>query len=405
MKVLVVDDSQDKITTIRSILTLPGRDNIDVVVATNGLDAREILTQDRFDLLVLDIALPLREGDTPDPRGGINLLTELERSGRFKKPANVIALTGFANLADEFAIAFNNGRWSIELFDPSDSGWRDRIRAKAEYIYDFTQDSSRATYNTDICIITALATPELDFVRRLPWGFGPAVSFDSVAFKYEGALESGGETYVVTAISAPRMGMVASATLTTKVIQVLRPRMLVMAGICAGIPGEIELGDVVIADPAWDWQMGKYTKEAFEINPDQIPAAVEVTQRFEIIHKDRAALLAASDDFVGEKPNRVPSVKSGPMASGSAVIANEEITETVRDQNRKLMGFDMEMYGVYSAARDCSVPRPLTFGLKGVCDHADHYKNDKYQAYASHMSARVLGMFLERYVKELLPRR
>jgi hypothetical protein len=56
---------------------------------------------------------------------------------------------------------------------------------------------------------------------------------------------------------------------------------------------------------------------------------------------------------------------------------------------------------MYSAARDSGPPRPAAFGLKSVCDFADHLKNDKYQKYAAYTSAQVLAEFVRRYGVQL----
>jgi hypothetical protein len=50
----------------------------------------------------------------------------------------------------------------------------------------------------------------------------------------------------------------------------------------------------------------------------------------------------------------------------------------------------------------CLRTKPIVFGLKSVCDFADHLKNDKYQKYCSYMSAQVLRVFMERYAHELI---
>lgn len=402
MKILIVDDDNTKLQLLKSLVQGECGSNDAVDCELTGLAAREKLSQVQYDLLILDIALPFREGDQPDEKGGLNLLVELERSQRFKKPSNVLALTGFVALQDEFVTKFNNGVWGIDLYDPADAGWRERLAAKVKYLKSSLDQAKRRNFESDVCVVTALLSPELDFVRRVPWGFGPAEAFDSVSFRYPGQFSSHNKTFTVNAISAPRMGMVATATLVSKIICNLRPRLVIMAGICAGIPGEAELGELVMADPAWDWQMGKYTKETFEINPDQIGVSPEITEKFKILAQDSHTLLTLAEKFEGERPSSIPRIKPGPMASGSAVIANETIADDVRKQNRKLMAFDMEMYAVYSACRDAASPRPMFFGLKGVCDHADHYKNDKYQKYASHLSAGAIQLFLERYGADLL---
>jgi nucleoside phosphorylase len=174
-----------------------------------------------------------------------------------------------------------------------------------------------------------------------------------------------------------------------------------MTGVCAGVKESCSLGDVLVADPCWDWQMGKYQKEVFEAAPDQIQVPLEITQRMSLLRQDRKFLIDTVEKYEGERPSQIPNLLIGPVASGSAVLADISTLETVRGQHRKLLGIDMELYGVYSSVRDCCAPRPLAFGLKGVCDYADHVKNDKYQRYAAYMSAQILCSFVERYSSSL----
>jgi nucleoside phosphorylase/CheY-like chemotaxis protein len=388
---------------VQTILSRVSNGSCSIEVARTGLAARECLSQTQYDLLILDIKLPLREGEEPDRKGGMTLLTEITLSGRFFRPAHVIALTGFSELRAEFDMRFNDGHWTIDTYEPGEVGWRDRLAAKAEYIAHALDQAGQA-YETDLCVVTALATPELDAVRAIEsWKFGAAESLDQVSYMYRGEFTAGNRTFSVTAAAAPRMGMVAAATLTQKMIHRVRPRLIAMTGICAGVRDACHLGDVLVADPSWDWQMGKYLKETFEVAPDQIPAPLEISQRMNILRKDRAMLIDLSERYKGDKPNQIPNIDVGPIASGSAVLADQDTAETIRKQHRKLLGVDMELYGVASAARDAGLPKPLSFGLKSVCDFADHLKNDKYQKYCSYMSAQVLSVLMERYAHELIP--
>jgi nucleoside phosphorylase len=351
--------------------------------------------------LILDINLPFRDGDEPDRRGGINLLSELILSARFIRPTHVVALTGFDELRKEFEAKFNNGQWAIETYDPADIGWRERLKAKSVYIVESLAQAGR-TFDLDLCVVTALNSPELDAVRTLPWDFGQPEALDQGTFLYRGQFSSEGRLSSVAVAAAPRMGMVATATLSQKIIRELRPRILAMTGICAGVRDACELGDVLVADPCWDWQMGKYVQEAMQIAPDQISLPLELSQRFAILAKDRKFFIEIAEAYQAEKPNRIPTLHLGPVASGSAVLADQPTVETIKAQHRKVLGVDMELYGMYSAVRDCSHPKPMAIGIKSVCDFADHLKNDKYQKYCSYMSAQTLRRFVEVYGCQIL---
>jgi nucleoside phosphorylase len=398
----MVDDAPEKVSEVSKLLMSGNTNQVQLDVASNGLEARQHLTQTQYDLLILDIKLPLRSKEEADKRGGMSLLTEIIMSGRFLRPTHVVALTGFDDLRKEFESKFNNGQWTIETYVPADLGWRERLKAKVEYIQR-TLAQSGQNYETDVCIVTALPSPELDAVRSLSLNWSAAEALDPVTFLYRSQLALENRKFSVVATACPRMGMTNAATLSQKLVQQLRPRLLIMTGICAGVPKSCGMGDVIVGDPCWDWQMGKYLRDTFEVNPDQISCPPEVSQRFNLLREDQKALIGFWQKYQSEKPDRVPAILVAPIASGSAVLADDATVEAIQKQHRKVVGVDMEMYGVYSAARDSSAPRPLTFGLKGVCDFADHLKNDKYQKFASYMSAQVLHLFLERYLCELIP--
>src|SRR5437762_12571572 len=108
------------------------RDLIDV--AQTGFEARRLLVAHRYDLLVLDIALPMRPEDHPDRTGGIKLLEELVERGCYQLPLSVVGLTGYAELRSDFEDRFRARLWVLEHYDTADYSWVDRLKAKAQYI-------------------------------------------------------------------------------------------------------------------------------------------------------------------------------------------------------------------------------------------------------------------------------
>jgi len=91
----------------------------------------------------------------------------------------------------------------------------------------------------------------------------------------------------------------------------------------------------------------------------------------------------------------------GPIASGSAVIADTRILKGVQDQKRELLGVEMEVYGLYAAVASASRPKPSALAFKSVCDFANTKKNDEHQGYAAYTAANALKEFFERYMHEL----
>jgi nucleoside phosphorylase len=81
------------------------------------------------------------------------------------------------------------------------------------------------------------------------------------------------------------------------------------------------------------------------------------------------------------------------VASGAAVLQNKETVKQIVSHNRKVIGVEMETYGVFMAARLCSDPKPVAMSMKSVCDFADKDKGDDYQRYAAYTSTRFLHEF------------
>src|SRR6266851_3320944 len=94
-RALVVDDDRKKLASILSILNDAGIDRLAIDVAQTGSEARRYLTSVRYDLVIVDIALPMRPEDAPDRRGGIRLLDEITERECYKLPLSLVGLTAF----------------------------------------------------------------------------------------------------------------------------------------------------------------------------------------------------------------------------------------------------------------------------------------------------------------------
>ncbi len=83
-RVLLVDDEEDFINTLASRLEVRG---LKVTSATRGVEAVELVANQRFDIVVLDLAMP-----------GIDGLETLKRIKEQDPDAEIIMLSGHGNL-------------------------------------------------------------------------------------------------------------------------------------------------------------------------------------------------------------------------------------------------------------------------------------------------------------------
>jgi nucleoside phosphorylase len=97
-------------------------------------------------------------------------------------------------------------------------------------------------------------------------------------------------------------------------------------------------------------------------------------------------------------PDRLPfAVMPGPMASGGAVMADPETWNRLEVNQRRILALDMEAATIATVAHERQVPHWLV--AKGVMDHADLDKDDRFKAFAARASAEVLFALLEGLLK------
>ncbi|MFG1608301.1 hypothetical protein [Actinoplanes sp. NPDC049265] len=97
-------------------------------------------------------------------------------------------------------------------------------------------------------------------------------------------------------------------------------------------------------------------------------------------------------------PERLPFVvEAGPMASGSAVVTDPRIWDHLNVAQRNILAVEMEAATIATIAHERRVPHWLI--AKGVMDHADPDKDDRFKPFAAKASAEVLFALLGRLLR------
>ncbi|WP_136733201.1 phosphorylase family protein [Xanthomonas euvesicatoria] len=403
MKILIIDDNNQRVAQIVNFLAENRgilRDEISRVGCAH--EALTVLADQKFDLLFLDLMIPRRLDDVPDVNSSIQLLTEINETDNLIKPRKIVGLTAYEEAANVAADVFHESTWTLLQTSEIADDWLETIGRCVDYVKLEISHVEDVQYKCDLLILTALPS-ELDAVHRLPWNWEPPEPADDTSFAVRGSLIVAGRTFRVVSAHADRMGMVSTAVLASKLIAIYRPKICAMPGICAGVPGRAGLGDVVFADVSWNYQSGKFVVDkqlvsGFEMEPHQIGVDPAILSRAEQLAKNSALLNGIWNAWPAGKPANPFKILRGPMASGSAVLADTAATEKIIEQNRKTRAIEMEAYGLLLAAAHASRPRPIAFIAKSVCDYADDKKSDDYQAYCCEVSAKTLQIFIESYI-------
>ncbi|MEW5749599.1 phosphorylase family protein [Pseudomonas lactis] len=403
IKILLVEDDRDKLKSVMSgLLAVVGVTNDSIDKARDASEAKDWLKKENYDLMILDISIPETSDLDPRPNGGLLLLEEVLERDIYSKPREVVGLTAFPEAQDASNPRFSNELWRVLHYTTISDDWMLQLQRKVRYIIHNNQSSGeQAVHSADICILTALYKPELTAVLRLPWDWEEYIVEGDPTQYHRGYVNTREGRLTVVAANASRMGMPAAAVLAMKMTTVYKPKYLVMAGIAAGIVGRVEPGDIIAADPSWDYGSGKKSKSEtgpfFQPSPHQLSLDPFIKSKLQRFCQDSQALNAIR---LGWPVNTPPllTLHIGPLASGASVLEDPDVTAGIQGQHRKVLGVEMEAYSVFAAAIDSPFPQPSVLVMKSVCDFADSHKNDDYQDYASYTSAKAVQIFFENYL-------
>jgi len=399
VRILIVDDSGVKASSVvHDLETTFDQTSLTCVQSQSVAQALTQLKHTVFDLLIVDLNLPLREGSDPSPRGGIKLLEAMTTRRDLHTPSHIVGLTAYSDIASEQAGSFQELGWVLIQYDPASEAWAVPVRRKVAHIISHHSEDGRqnASYQTDLCVITALEAPELEAVLKLPGAWKRESRPGDVTVYHRAEWAIGNKSVSVVAASSNQMGMAAAAALAMKMVYLFRPRLLAMCGIAAGV--NVGFGDVLIADQVWDAGSGKIIDgdsgtERFAAAPIPVLLDQGVKARIACYVRDggQRALGSIERLWPGGKPECRLTAHVGPIASGAAVIASQPYVERmIKAQQRKVIGVEMEGYGLSVVGRYADEPRPVTLIVKSASDIGDKSKSDVWQQYAAYTSAQFL---------------
>jgi len=410
MKILIVEDEQEKLRLIaQAVFSVPGISDDNVEYASDVVAAKRAIKRIRFDLIILDINLPPRPESRVAVGAGLDVLSFIKASNQAKAPAYLFGLTAHDDAAAAAAKEFSSPLWKLVRFSYGEEEWREPLREAIAYLQrankpPFVSDGN--TFHTDLGIFVALEGEELASILALDGGWTEIHVQHDHARYFSGNFTGRGGNVSVVVTAAPRMGMPAAAVAASKLIYSFRPRLVAIAGICAGVRGKTNIGDILVADPCFDWGAGKWLRNRSSGSLQFHPAAYQ----WRLDEALRASIRALGDrpevlshireSFKGRKPDLAPRVVIDAMASGASVLQASSTVDDVRDQHKNLVGIEMESYAVFTAAEYASEPRPKCVSIKAVCDFADEEKSDSAHEYAAHNSACFLYEFAIRELVE-----
>ena len=285
----------------------------------------------------------------------------------------------------------------------------DRLRTLSGLALNTASDTT--AFGIDIGIICALEYPELTAVVKAfggPGGWKEVGNprFAHVYLETELTTKQGRKLKVV-ATTSTSMGLTAASIVTTQLVLQFRPKIVVMIGIAAGTrSGNKQFGDVLVADPSVDYNSGKVASAGGirEFLPDPYPIGLNPRLR-SVLHKyhgQHPVFTSIRKRWNGPLPKQENRLHVGPLGAADQVIDDPSRIDEIQKNWRKLIGVEMETYGVYRACEEAPEPKPRVVSFKAVCDFAAQ-KTDPWQGYAAFVAAEFAVEFLQAEWENLWP--
>lgn len=393
MRILIVDDVYEKIRKIvQTVLDIEGieRDDIDYAIETSV--AKEMLLENEYDLMILDLYMPEEIIDESIGNAGADFIDEVLGVGSIKKPMEIVILSAYEEYEAEFVKSNSRSAFQMLKYDESSMAWQGKLKDIIKYrlLYSLQKKIEQIDY----AIITTVPV-ETEAVRALSNEWQKIVFENDPHSYYVTEFERNGKLKRVVNVQSSDMGMVAASISTMNLNYHFKPKYIFITGIAAGI-GEHCFGDIIVPSEVWNYSCGKYIDKEGELSflpePKVIPLDVKIS---DLVRQDYTEVLNEIHD-AWPINNEVDlaisksklSLYSSPLASGTAVVANFQLVkDMIISHSRKTEGIDMEAYGVFAAARSLCDNKPISICVKSISDFADKEKGDGYQPYASYTSA------------------
>ena len=419
MRILIIEDEPAKRRDVKAALETEFRDEHAVIVdeAVDYEEALDHLKTGFYDLVVLDLFLPSGL-DGPSELSSKALIRKILK-GSTLPPTHIIGLTAYEDRAQKDRAFYDENLLALVIYDAVNGEWRDNLCSRIRYLFASKRAAARfrlQSYDFDVLIMTARYENEYLPVQQELFGGAMTEGFPLWPTRVAiGEMTGPGNQPLKAALlCVGEMGMAPTAAVASEAINLFRPRLIAMLGMCCGFntaacASPRRLGDVLVARETACWEEGKFvepeeggeapfkTRAKTRTTDDGIRTKVE-----QIIEEAAQHLTPHLRSFAQTAEYRefralfddadtraVPEVKYAGVVSGSSVVADEAVIKEIIDRHPQALGLDMEIAALHVAVERSIGHKPSVLAIKGVADFGRADKGDKAQVMASRLAART----------------
>lgn len=130
IQILIVDDNPSKQIKIKgTILDSHDIKDSDIMITDCVKDARRCLYSNDYDLMILDLVLPIEKNGICDAQNSVRFLNEISISPSIIPPIHIVGLSGFKEQVLEHSHDFKNKLWNLIDYEEDTTAWKDQLNS------------------------------------------------------------------------------------------------------------------------------------------------------------------------------------------------------------------------------------------------------------------------------------
>lgn len=152
MKILLVDDNCKRCKEIETLLQNDlGICELDMHTVHNTQDAKTQMRNICYDFLILDVVLPKRD-ETPCATFGLNLLNDIKKIPKIKKPGKIVGITAQFEDIENFRTEFDSHCEVVIEASNRSKNWKNKILKAIKFEY--SKQISKCASDKNICCLS-----------------------------------------------------------------------------------------------------------------------------------------------------------------------------------------------------------------------------------------------------------
>ena len=114
LRILIMDDKDEKILPIKKVFTQECGIELECIDVAKSLnEGRSYLFKKQYDILLLDLVMPVNEGEQVDATNNYSFIDEFDKVGRLKKTIYIIALSAYEDAITANAQNYEKKLWKL----------------------------------------------------------------------------------------------------------------------------------------------------------------------------------------------------------------------------------------------------------------------------------------------------